>query len=346
MYDGENAIHSDRERRPPVSHRSADALDDTAFVEDLDKRKPLTYQDGLLATDILESIHSAEIAREGSPDADRGAERKSEIENESSEFDEEGREMAETLLGSRLFTMSRLHPVHLHSNEHSKGTTAKFGSSTASPLATFSGRISDNLPYTFEAPSSLEELCDLMKGRSFDDQLLIIDRVLVCTHIKVAPTNGHKLELFFDALMNYVKTLTEREESRDDSFGPVPLFHLNFIGRLASPVFQLAEQIPKHVASYFLNFLKEHQLHLSKKHTRHFPDLHSLIIFKFIISIYPVSDFQHAIISPCILLVSQYLEQCSLRSLHDATSGLILCSILFKVTFLLWKRMRENFPVL
>lgn len=49
--------------------------------------------------------------------------------------------------------------------------------------------------------------------------------------------------------------------------------------------------------------------------------------------IFPCSDFRHAVMTPAILLISEYLMRCPITSGRDIAIGSFLCSMLLSVSY-------------
>lgn len=66
--------------------------------------------------------------------------------------------------------------------------------------------------------------------------------------------------------------------------------------------------------------------------------------------IFPCSDFRHAVMTPAILLMCEYLMRCPLTSGRDIAIGSFLCSIVLAVSIIiydsyivLFSRLEMNF---
>lgn len=55
------------------------------------------------------------------------------------------------------------------------------------------------------------------------------------------------------------------------------------------------------------------------------------MFIKMLSNIFPITDFQHPIITPCQLFMAQYLSQCQITSKLDTVKGLFLCNLFFHV---------------
>ncbi|KAJ1562154.1 nucleolar complex protein 14, partial [Nowakowskiella sp. JEL0078] len=61
-----------------------------------------------------------------------------------------------------------------------------------------------------------------------------------------------------------------------------------------------------------------------------YPDFQDLMMLKISGDVFSTSDYQHPVITPIYLLVSQYLTQCRIRNEKDAAAGLFLCNLMLE----------------
>ncbi|XP_062964423.1 nucleolar protein 14 isoform X2 [Cynocephalus volans] len=160
-------------------HMSADDLND-GFVLDKDDRRLLSYKDGKMnVEDDVPEEQSREASHESEEEGDEGScgEEPEERDGPDSHSDlesdgdsEEGSEKPE----------DRPHQTPgeglISDDQKAAGT---------------------ELPYTFTAPESYEELRSLLSGRSMEEQLLVVERIQKCHHPSLAVGNKAKLELIY-----------------------------------------------------------------------------------------------------------------------------------------------------
>ena len=48
--------------------------------------------------------------------------------------------------------------------------------------------------------------------------------------------------------------------------------------------------------------------------------------------VFPPSDFRHAVMTPAMLLMAEYLLRCPVKSGHDVAVGAFICSSLLSVS--------------
>ena len=77
----------------------------------------------------------------------------------------------------------------------------------------------DELPFTFEAPSTHAEFAQWVNGRSAADLSAVVERVVACNAISLAADNRQKLQVFFGVLLVHFDALAQQT--------PLPQAHLD-----------------------------------------------------------------------------------------------------------------------
>lgn len=62
------------------------------------------------------------------------------------------------------------------------------------------------------------------------------------------------------------------------------------------------------------------------------PSLKTLVLLRLWSIIFPCSDFRHAVMTPAILMMSEYLMRCPIVSGRDMAVGSFLCSMVLSVS--------------
>ncbi|XP_054437854.1 nucleolar protein 14 isoform X2 [Pteronotus mesoamericanus] len=294
------------------AHTSADDLND-GFVLDKDDRRLLSYKDGKMT-----------IQDERSGEASDGANTEEEQEEEQEEEDEEedaSEEDAEDSVGSD--GHSDLESAEESAEESARPELAQ--RQTPKARATGSGREAQEaaraeLPYTFEAPASSEDLKSLLSGRSAEEQLLVVERIQKCHHPSLAAGNKAKLERLFGFLLEYVGDL-----AADDPPG------LDVVDKLVVQLYNLCQMFPASASESVKSVLRDamHEMEgaVEEKGRAAFPGLDVLVYLKIAGMLFPTSDFRHAVVTPALVCMSQLLTKCPVQSLQDAVKGLFVCCV-------------------
>lgn len=105
------------------------------------------------------------------------------------------------------------------------------------------------------------------------------------------------------------------------------------IDRINQQLFDLAQQMPQHAATVFIDRISKAQTtykeHLSV--TSQYPDVKTLIMLRSLGQIFPTSDFSHPVVTPALLYMTEILAQGEIRSEIDIGRGLFLIQLLHDV---------------
>ncbi|ORY07457.1 Nop14-like protein [Basidiobolus meristosporus CBS 931.73] len=176
------------------------------------------------------------------------------------------------------------------------------------------------LPFTFPAPNNHDEFLELIDGYNLEDQMTIIHRIRVLHHIRLGAGNRQKLETLFTVLLDHIKYLCQQS--------PIPMVEVNTI---VKHVLELSQQMPEVASEYAMSDIADSQKALNKALVSGaksgMPSAEELLAFKIYGQIFPTSDLQHVVVTPLMLLLGQYLGQCSVRDGRDLLTGLFLCNM-------------------
>ncbi|KAG6405565.1 hypothetical protein SASPL_133156 [Salvia splendens] len=182
------------------------------------------------------------------------------------------------------------------------------------------------LPYTIKAPKSFEEFSALLENYSDDQVVEAIRRIRTYNVIAVAAENRKKMQVFYGVLLQYFAVLASTK----------PL-NFKLLNMLVKPLMEMSTETP-----YFAAICARQRLlrtrtlfcqDISKTGKNCWPSLKTLFFMRlWSIMIFPCSDFRHAVMTPAILLMSEYLMRCPITSGRDIAIGSFLCSMLLSVS--------------
>ncbi|KZV48053.1 nucleolar protein 14 [Dorcoceras hygrometricum] len=181
------------------------------------------------------------------------------------------------------------------------------------------------LPYTIEAPKSFLELCALLENRADEQIVEAIRRIRTFNAITVAAENRKKMQVFYGVLLQYFAVLANKK----------PL-NFKLLTMLVKPLIEMSSETP-----YFAAICARERLLRTRsqfcedvKNTGKscWPSLKTLFLLRLWSMIFPCSDFRHAVMTPAILLMSEYLMRCPIISGRDVATGSFLCSMLLSVS--------------
>lgn len=311
------------------TYMSADDLND-GFILDKDDKKTLSYQDG--KWNIEEGSEEDEDDEEGESGEEEseaeeededgdGEEEEEEGEEDEEEEEEEGGSEEEEEEDGHSDLESEQESEDEERKQEEKETKAKVKKSlTKEELKAQQDAAKAELPYTFTAPESYDDLKDLLHGHTPDNQRLIVARTQKCNHPSLAVGNKLKLQKLFGFLLEYVGELATRSPPE-----------LTTIDKLIPELYTLCQMFPEAACKAMQSTIGDaaHSMEevLEVKGHAAFPALDMLIYLKVTALLFPTSDFRHPVTTPALLYISQGLTKCPVRSLEDVTSGLILCCL-------------------
>lgn len=309
------------------TYMSADDLND-GFILDKDDKKTLSYQDG--KWNIEEGSEEDEDDEEGESGEEEseaeeedgdGEEEEEEEGDEEEEEEEGGSEEEEEEEDGHSDLESEQESEDEERKQEEKEIKAKVKKSlTKEELKAQQDAAKAELPYTFTAPESYDDLKDLLHGHTPDNQRLIVARTQKCNHPSLAVGNKLKLQKLFGFLLEYVGELATRSPPE-----------LTTIDKLIPELYTLCQMFPEAACKAMQSTIGDaaHSMEevLEVKGHAAFPALDMLIYLKVTALLFPTSDFRHPVTTPALLYISQGLTKCPVRSLEDVTSGLILCCL-------------------
>ncbi|XP_054564408.1 nucleolar protein 14 isoform X2 [Eptesicus fuscus] len=168
----------DQDSKGPA-HVSADDLND-GFVLDKDDRRLLSYEDGKMN---VQEEQSGEAS-------DGGNSEEEEEEEEEEEAEDSGGSDSHSDLECGVESEEESERPEQEPRQPPGGRSAGRGQEARDAART-------ELPYTFAAPESSEDLKCLLTGKSVEEQLLVVERIQKCHHPSLAVGNKAKLELIY-----------------------------------------------------------------------------------------------------------------------------------------------------
>ncbi|EOA33605.1 hypothetical protein CARUB_v10019758mg [Capsella rubella] len=181
-----------------------------------------------------------------------------------------------------------------------------------------------DIPFMIDAPKNYEELVALVEDCSNADVILIVNRIRVAHSIKIKAENRKKMQVFYGILLQYFAVLTSKQ----------PL-NYDLLNMLVKPLIEMSMEIP-----YFAAICARQRLLKTRAQFCEaiknpddgcWPSLKTLFLLRLWSMIFPCSDFRHAVMTPSILLMCEYLMRCPISSGRDIAIGSFLCSIVLLV---------------
>ncbi|XP_047971513.1 nucleolar protein 14 isoform X2 [Salvia hispanica] len=341
--DAENFEDDDGEASKQISHISGDDLGDS-FSEAIPKTKAV-WIDDLLKKDGVTDPETEDAPTSGDEEDDDNEEDDDEEEEEGSEESSGEDEKAQSL---KDWEQSDEEQIDSEDEEEDNGSDDATGKKVIVEnqkkiLKTKGNQNNDagalgvktilkedvhkkgELPYTIEAPKNFEEFSALLKDLSDDQVVEAIRRIRTYNAIAVAAENRKKMQVFYGVLLQYFAVLASTK----------PL-NFKLLNLLVKPLMEMSTEIP-----YFAAICARQRLLRTRtlfcqdiKNTGNncWPSLKTLFLMRLWSMIFPCSDFRHAVMTPAILLISEYLMRCPITSGRDIAIGSFLCSLLLSVS--------------
>lgn len=184
------------------------------------------------------------------------------------------------------------------------------------------------LPYTYSAPESFQELEKLLKDHNADYQSVIVDRIIKCNHWTINGKNKEKMSNLFAYLIQHINNCA----STNNADSLVKCFDI--FDRLCPYLYDLAQINPENAKSCIEEIIKEKH-EIFEKSKKKYPNMDTLIFFKLVSLLFPTSDFRHCVVSPCLIFMSQILLRARIQKYRsDISKGLFICTLILEYTLL------------
>ncbi|KAG6399001.1 hypothetical protein SASPL_140474 [Salvia splendens] len=344
--DAENSEDDDGEASKQISHISGDDLGDS-FSEAIPKTKAV-WIDDLLKKDGVTDPETEDAPTSGEEEDDNEEDDDDDEEEEEEEGSEESRGEDEKAQSLKDWEQSDEEQIDSEDEEEDNGSDDATGKKVImeNQKKIFKTKGNQNndagalrvktiikedvhkkgeLPYTIEAPKFFEEFSALLKDLSDDQVVEAIRRIRTYNAIAVAAENRKKMQVFYGILLQYFAVLASTK----------PL-NFKLLNLLVKPLMEMSTEIP-----YFAAICARQRLLHTRtlfcqdiKNTGNncWPSLKTLFLMRLWSMIFPCSDFRHAVMTPAILLISEYLMRCPITSGRDIAIGSFLCSLLLSVS--------------
>ncbi|KAJ2807109.1 nucleolar complex protein 14 [Coemansia guatemalensis] len=176
------------------------------------------------------------------------------------------------------------------------------------------------LPYTFPAPGDYAAWTELVGGYTPEQQLVVVRRLRTQYHIQLSPQNKPRLGKLAVILVDHLAALADRQH--EPVSGTVLDELAAHIGQLASvDVEQFGEHCRQAVIGIHRRILAD--VRGSSNALR--PS--DCALMRLFVSVFSSSDRYHAVVTPMLVAICQYLAQHVFASLADVTAGLVLAAV-------------------
>lgn len=184
----------------------------------------------------------------------------------------------------------------------------------------------DKMPYTFEAPGSLEDLISLLEPYKANEKAVVISRIRICHHISLSSENRSKLQRLYNQLWGYFRHITELYQTSiagDKSFSWENL--VETLDGISVHIFEMSESLAGLAAKVSRERLTAIMRDTIGKEPK-FPNGSDCCLLRLIGLLFSVSDARHAVVSPLQLYFGQCLNSIPFR-IDDMASSLFIVSL-------------------
>jgi nucleolar protein 14 len=170
----------------------------------------------------------------------------------------------------------------------------------------------DELPYTFAVPKKLKGLAELLDNVDGSAQREILSRMLICNHPSLSETNLPLVRRMYDLV-------AQRLMARADQF------EFGELDALVGCLTEVGRALPKHATQSARAQLET----LLARDQRSWPNVGAMFWIKSQFNLFPLSDFQHPVLTPLELYLGRCLVFGKLSTSKHAASLLLVASLAF-----------------
>ncbi|KAH7291504.1 hypothetical protein KP509_29G019800 [Ceratopteris richardii] len=203
---------------------------------------------------------------------------------------------------------------------------AKLNHSThADAVVDFKAYQNSELPFVIDAPKNLDEFRSLVDGRPIEELLTAIQRIRMCNSIRLAAENRRKMQVFYGVVLQYFASVAS---------GVLPC--MDKLNVLVKPLLEMSSETPYFSAICAREWIiKMREQFVAKLKDPGVDDLwpsrKTLALWRLWSLTFPPSDFRHAVLTPCTLLMAEHLIRSQVKSARDLAIGTFICGQLLSI---------------
>ena len=205
------------------------------------------------------------------------------------------------------------------------------------------------MPYVFEVPTTLEALHSMIGKYALtgEDASLIIQRIHASNSVKLDRRNAEKMQNFYDVLLRRFMAVGDAIYVSGD--GGDELGRYQQLDAIVKVLFQMTQDSPDCAAAVWgrrfgilqnahTKRLRDSELELSMEDVDDdgdlsaWPSVGTLLLFRIVGHLFPVTDLRHTIVTPVMLLLGQMLAQTPVKSMYDLVLGTMCAGLLVEFT--------------
>jgi len=176
---------------------------------------------------------------------------------------------------------------------------------------------SEELPYIIPVPDSYSTLCTLMWGKTPDDQVTVLERILACNHPQLG---DHK-----PALVSYYQFLLQLVQ--DTALSPDPMPSLSV---LFPHIFTLTSFFQQQAATSLLQVISDKYEQFNSLVRARYPGLDTIMFLHLVHILFPTSDYRHPVVTPAITFMCSIMATARPTDRASFSSCLLLCTTMLE----------------
>jgi nucleolar protein 14 len=201
------------------------------------------------------------------------------------------------------------------------------------------------IPFVFEVPTTLDALHDMIASYATTgkDASLIIQRIYAANTVRLDRRNMEKMQNFYDVLLRRFVAVGDAIHQSGD--GGAELGRFKQLDALTKVMYAMAQDSAESAGAVWSRrlgiFQNAHGKRLrdaememvdDEEDFTAWPSLGVFFTLKALGHIFPVTDQRHHIVTPAILLLSQWVAQTPVLSMHDVVQGTLCSGLLIEYT--------------
>ncbi|XP_049540363.1 nucleolar protein 14 homolog [Anopheles darlingi] len=185
-------------------------------------------------------------------------------------------------------------------------------------------KINYDIPAFLEFPKDYDTFAELLTNRDIGYQAALVAKLVEKCN-QNHPTSKANRRLLFVYLLQLI---TDRFSSPGAGAGSIEN-DFKALHSFTPFLYDLAQKDPHETGPLFVEVIQEKQSEY-RKNPRRFPTLSTLAIVKLVPLLYSASDVRHSVVTPVLVFVSEMLTRCNVRTRRDLTHGLFLVTIVLE----------------
>ena len=198
------------------------------------------------------------------------------------------------------------------------------------------------IPYVFDAPTTLEALHDLIAkyASTGEEASLIIRRIHASNSVRLDKRNSEKMQNFYDVLLR--RFVAVGDAIYESGNGGHELGRYQQLNALTKVMYAMAQDHPESAGAVWSRrigiFQNAHSKRLrdaeitadDEENLSAWPSIGTVLLLRALGHIFPVTDRRHYVVTPAMLLLGQMVAHTPIVSLRDVAVGVMCAGLLLE----------------